>query len=172
MELWQDFKKFAFKGNVIDLAVGVVIGAAFGKIVSALVADLIMPLVALTMPAGDWRENVFVLRQGAKPSEMVALKYGDILGAILDFFIIAFVLFLVVSKLVRAAEGRLMQSGSPCIRRRVSSARSDLFNFREIATQNTARPSESSLTPPPPLVLLRRTFAARSIVGAAIRPLN
>ncbi|SRR6266496_2576059 len=116
MELWQDFKKFAFKGNVIDLAVGVVIGAAFGKIVSALVADLIMPLVALTMPAGDWRENVFVLRQGAKPSEMVALKYGDILGAILDFFIIAFVLFLVVSKLVRAAEGRLKPSATPDIK--------------------------------------------------------
>jgi large conductance mechanosensitive channel len=105
--VWQDFKTFAFKGNVVDLAVGVVIGAAFGKIVSALVADFIMPIVALLMPAGDWRENGVVLRQGMSEKETVVLKYGDFLGSVLDFFIVAFVLFLIVSKLVKAAEGRI-----------------------------------------------------------------
>ncbi len=107
MSVWQDFKQFAFKGNVIDLAVGVVIGAAFGKIVSALVADFIMPIVALAMPAGEWRENGIILREGATPKETVVLKYGDFLGSTLDFFIIAFVLFILVSKLVKAAEGRI-----------------------------------------------------------------
>jgi large conductance mechanosensitive channel len=113
MALWQDFKTFAFKGNVVDLAVGVVIGAAFGKIVSALVADFIMPIVALLMPAGDWRENGFVLRHGATPKGDVILKYGDFLGAVLDFFIIAFVLFLIVSKAVKAAEGKIKGPAGP-----------------------------------------------------------
>ena len=113
MALWEDFKKFAFKGNVVDLAVGVVIGAAFGKIVSALVADFIMPVVALLMPAGDWRANGFVLRQGVDEKTSAILKYGDFLGAIFDFFLVAFVLFLIVSKLVKAAEGRLLGPAGP-----------------------------------------------------------
>ena len=106
MSLMADFKKFAFKGNVVDLAVGVVIGAAFSKIVSALVADIIMPLVALAMPSGDWRASGMVLRSGATPKEDVVLQYGDLLGAVLDFFIIAFVLFLIVSKIIKAAESK------------------------------------------------------------------
>ena len=108
MSVWQDFQKFAFKGNAVDLAVGVVIGAAFGKIVTAVVADLVMPVVALMMPSGEWRENGIILREGATPKDTVILKYGDFLGATLDFFIIAFVLFIVVSKIVKAAEGRLL----------------------------------------------------------------
>lgn len=107
MSFLDDFKKFAFKGNVVDLAVGVVIGAAFGKIVTALVADLVMPIVALVMPSGDWRANGIVLRAAPKPEDSVVLKYGDFVGAVIDFFIIALVLFLVVSKLIKAAEGRL-----------------------------------------------------------------
>jgi large conductance mechanosensitive channel len=107
MALLDDFKTFAFKGNVVDLAVGVVIGAAFGKIVSALVADIVMPLVALVMPNGDWRSAGIVLREAADPKHDVVLKYGDLTGAALDFLIIAFVLFLLVSKVVRAAESKL-----------------------------------------------------------------
>jgi large conductance mechanosensitive channel len=107
MALWEDFKKFAFKGNVIDLAVGVVIGAGFQKIVTALVSDIAMPFVALFMPKGDWRDNGFLLRAAENPKDQVVLKYGDFLGAILDFFVVAFVLFIVVSKIVKGAEGRL-----------------------------------------------------------------
>ena len=107
MSLMSDFKKFAFKGNVVDLAVGVVIGAAFAKIVSALVADFVMPVVALVMPSGDWRASAWILRQAADPKDNVALKYGDFLGSVLDFLIVALVLFLVVSKIVKVAEGKL-----------------------------------------------------------------
>lgn len=107
MAFIEDFKKFAFKGNVVDLAVGVVIGGAFGKIVSALVADLVMPLVALILPSGDWRNNGLVLRHGAKPADDVMLKYGDFLGAILDFFVVALALFIIVSRLIKAAESRM-----------------------------------------------------------------
>lgn len=95
-----DFKKFAFKGNVVDLAVGVIIGTAFGKIVTALVADLIMPLVALAMPSGDWKKDGYVLRHAADPKQDVVLQYGDFLGSVIDFLIIAVVLFLIVSQIV------------------------------------------------------------------------
>ena len=114
MSVIADFKKFAFKGNVIDLAVGVVIGAAFGKIVSALVADIVMPIVALALPTGDWREHGIILRHGATPKDDVILKYGDLLGNTLDFFVIAIVLFIVVAKIIKAAEGRLSKpTGDP-----------------------------------------------------------
>lgn len=113
MAVLEDFKKFAFKGNVVDLAVGVVIGAGFGKIVTALVADIVMPFVALLMPAGDWRENGIYLRGVKGDANAVVLKYGDFLGAVLDFFVIAFVLYLIVSKIVKAAEGHLKISGAP-----------------------------------------------------------
>jgi large conductance mechanosensitive channel len=106
MSFLADFKTFAFKGNMIDLAVGVVIGAAFGKIVTALVQDVIMPVVSLMLPSGNWRENGFVLRHAADAKDNVILKYGDLAGNTLDFLIVALVLFIVVGKIVKAAETR------------------------------------------------------------------
>jgi large conductance mechanosensitive channel len=87
----QEFKAFALKGNAFDLAVGVVIGAAFSKIVSALVDDLIMPLVGALLPGQEWRE--FTLTP-------LKFKIGHLLGSVLDFMIIAAVLFVVVQKLM------------------------------------------------------------------------
>lgn len=113
MAFVEDFKKFAFKGNVVDLAVGVVIGAAFGKIVSALVADLVMPFVALIMPSGDWRTSGIVLRHAEKPADDVVLKYGDFIGSVLDFFVVALVLFIIVSRIIQAAENRLIKHNDP-----------------------------------------------------------
>jgi large conductance mechanosensitive channel len=109
MSLLSDFKAFAFKGNVVDLAVGVIIGAAFGKIVTALVGDIIMPVVSLILPSGDWRASGIVLRHAADPKDDVVLKYGDLAGNVLDFLIVAFVLFIVVSKIVKAAEDRFVK---------------------------------------------------------------
>jgi large conductance mechanosensitive channel len=109
MSFVDDFKKFAFKGNVVDLAVGVVIGAAFGKIVSALVADLVMPVVSLVLPGGDWRSAGLVLREAEKPADNVVLKYGDFIGAVLDFFVVALVLFIIVGRIIKAAEARLQK---------------------------------------------------------------
>jgi large conductance mechanosensitive channel len=108
MSFFQDFKKFAFRGNVIDLAVGVVIGGAFGKIVSALVEDVVMPTVALFMPRGDWRSNGWILRHGNDVHDDVVLRYGDLMGSVLDFFIISLVLFVVVTRAMRAAERALL----------------------------------------------------------------
>jgi large conductance mechanosensitive channel len=91
MSLIKDFREFAAKGNVIDLAVGVVMGQAFGKIVSSLVADLFMPLVGAVIPGGDWREYTVT---------PLNLKIGSVLGATLDFLVVSLVLFLVIVKLM------------------------------------------------------------------------
>ncbi len=106
MAFIDDFKKFAFKGNVVDLAVGVVIGGAFGKIVSALVSDLVMPLVRLALRSGDWRKSGLVLKTAADPKDNVVLAYGDFIGSVLDFFVVALVLFIIVSRIIKAAEQR------------------------------------------------------------------
>jgi large conductance mechanosensitive channel len=110
MSFLADFKTFAFKGNMIDLAVGVVIGAAFGKIVTALVQDVIMPVVALLLPSGNWRESGFVLRHAENAKDDVILKYGDLAGNVLDFLIVALVLFIVVGKIVKGAEARFAKA--------------------------------------------------------------
>lgn len=89
--MWNEFKQFAMKGNVIDLAVGVIIGGAFGKIVSSLVADIITPLIALlTGVVGDFTDLAYG-----------KIKYGSFLQSVIDFFIIAFSIFLFVKFLNR-----------------------------------------------------------------------
>lgn len=115
MSLMKDFKEFAVKGNVIDLAVAVIIGGAFGKIVSALVADLIMPVVGLVVGKIDFT-NLFVVLgelppgtprtlEALKKANVPVLAYGDFLTITLNFLILAFVIFLMVrmiAKLKRA----------------------------------------------------------------------
>ena len=102
MALVEDFKKFAFKGNVVDLAVGVIIGGAFGKIVSGLVDNVIMPLVSLALPGGDWRAASAILKSAPDPKNNVVVKYGELIGSFVDFLVVAFVLFIVVSKIINA----------------------------------------------------------------------
>jgi len=89
--MWKDFRAFAFKGSVVDLAVGVVIGAAFTGIVKAIVDGLIMPVVGAIAPDGDW-QSWTVWR----------FQLGLVLSALLQFVIVAFVLYLVVSKILQA----------------------------------------------------------------------
>ena len=96
MGLGHEFKEFAMKGNVIDLAVGVVIGAAFGKIVSSLVADVIMPPLGLAIGGIDFKEKAFTLAAAGADGKPVLLKYGMFIQTILEFVIIAFALFVVI----------------------------------------------------------------------------
>ena len=102
MGFLEDWKKFAFRGNAIDLAVGVIIGGAFGKIVSALVEDILMPVVSLAMPGGAWREWGLVLKPGGQGQPDVVLRYGHFVGATVDLMIVALALYLLVAKLMRA----------------------------------------------------------------------
>jgi large conductance mechanosensitive channel len=98
MGMMQEFKEFAVKGNVIDLAVGVIIGGAFGKIVSSLVDDVIMPPVGLALGGVNFKDLALTLKEASADGKVAAvmLKYGNFLQTILDFAILAFVIFLMV----------------------------------------------------------------------------
>lgn len=96
-----EFKEFAVKGNVVDLAVGVVIGAAFGKIVSSFVADIVTPLLALITGGHDFTKLGVVLRADPDPTKAVVLKYGVFLQSVFDFVLIAFAIFLVIKAINR-----------------------------------------------------------------------
>ena len=98
MAFIKEFKEFAMRGNVVDLAVGVVIGAAFGKIVTSLVADVIMPPIGYITGGVDFSDKKIVLKE-ADPAHKVletAIHYGSFINAIIQFLIIAFCIFLVV----------------------------------------------------------------------------
>ncbi len=96
MSFLKDFKEFAIKGNMVDLAIGVIVGAAFGRIITSLVDDLIMPLLNPLMPQGRWRE--WVVEPG--------IKVGHFLSTTIDFLIVAMVIFLVVRLLHLRRERR------------------------------------------------------------------
>jgi large conductance mechanosensitive channel len=96
MGMLKEFKDFAMKGNVIDLAVAVIIGGAFGKIVSSLVADVIMPPIGLLLGGMDFTDLKIVLEEGAEGIDPVTLNYGVFFQNVIDFLIIAFAIFLVV----------------------------------------------------------------------------
>ena len=96
MGLLTDFKKFAMKGNIIDLAVAVIIGAAFGKIVSSFVDDVLMPPIGLLLGGVDFTDLILTLQEGATEEETVVIRIGNFIQNIVDFIIIAFSVFLVV----------------------------------------------------------------------------
>lgn len=99
----SEFKTFLFKTNALALAIGVIIGATTGKVVSAVVDDLIMPPIAMVMPPGDWRQAQIELSKAKDADGKVtvnAIKYGHFAGAMIDFVIISFVVYVVSNKLL------------------------------------------------------------------------
>lgn len=101
MKIFKEFKQFAIKGNVIDLAVGIVIGAAFGKITASLVSDIIMPPVGVIISEIDFSDLSITLKQATETVEAVTLNYGNFISVLVEFLIIAFVIFLVVKQINR-----------------------------------------------------------------------
>lgn len=98
MAIIKEFKEFAMRGNVVDLAVGVIIGAAFGKIVSSLVNDIIMPPIGYVTGGIDFKNLKVLLKQGdpAKKIADVSINYGNFINTTIEFLIIAFCIFMVV----------------------------------------------------------------------------
>ena len=92
----QEFKQFAMRGNVMDMAIGIIIGAAFGKIISSVVADVIMPPIGLLIGGVDFSDLAFTLKAAEGDSPAVMLKIGVFINTIIDFLIIAFAIFMVV----------------------------------------------------------------------------
>jgi len=96
MSMLKEFKTFAMRGNVVDMAVGIVIGAAFGKIVSSVVADVIMPPIGLLLGNVNFSELAVTLKQASGDAAAVTLNYGKFIQTIIDFVIIAFAIFMLV----------------------------------------------------------------------------
>lgn len=94
--MFKDFKKFIVKGNVIDLAVAVIIGGAFGKIVTSFVNDIVMPLVGMLLGKTDFKTLKWVLKEGVGETPEVAVLYGQFIQNIVDFLIIGLVIFFVI----------------------------------------------------------------------------
>jgi large conductance mechanosensitive channel len=101
MSFASEFKEFAMKGNVVDLAVGVIIGGAFGKIVSSFVGDVVMPLIGKVIGGVNFTDLVVNLGLGADGKTPVLLKYGSFLQAAFDFLVIALVIFMAIRALNR-----------------------------------------------------------------------
>lgn len=96
MSILKEFKEFAVKGNVIDLAVGIIIGAAFGKIVTSVVADVIMPPIGLLIGGVDFSDLVITLKAAEGTTPAVVISIGKFLQTVIDFTIIAFAIFLLI----------------------------------------------------------------------------
>ena len=101
MGMMKEFKEFATRGNVIDMAVGIVIGAAFGKIVTSIVNDIIMPPIGIVLGNVDFSNLVITLKAKTAESEAVTIKYGAFINTVVDFIIVAFAIFIVIKQMNR-----------------------------------------------------------------------
>ena len=100
--MWEEFKKFAFKGNVIDMAVGVVVGGAFSTIVNSLVKDIIMPIFGFITAGMDFSALKIVLSAATEEKAEAAILYGSFIQNIISFLIIAFSIFIVIKGITKA----------------------------------------------------------------------
>lgn len=96
MSLLKEFKTFAMRGNVIDLAIGIIIGAAFGKIVSSFVNDILMPPIGVLLGGMDFSNLSVILKYADDGKPLATLNYGVFINSIIDFIIVAFAIFLVI----------------------------------------------------------------------------
>jgi len=113
-----EFKAFLTKSNALALAVGVIIGAAVSSVVGAVSADILMPIVGLFLPGGDWRQAKIVLRTTTDAAGKVtenAITYGHLIGAVIDFLIISLVLFFIVRALLKPSKKEPTKKCPECL---------------------------------------------------------
>lgn len=101
MGMLKEFKDFAVRGNVVDMAVGIIIGAAFGKIVTSLVNDVVMPPIGMLLGNVDFSDLSLVLREQTAQADAVTVNYGAFINNVIDFLIVAFVIFLLIKQINR-----------------------------------------------------------------------
>lgn len=101
MGMLKEFKEFAVRGNVMDMAVGIIIGGAFGKIVSSLVNDVIMPPIGMLLGNADFSSLMITLKEQTAAAEAVTLKYGVFINTVINFVIVAFSIFIVIKQINR-----------------------------------------------------------------------
>jgi large conductance mechanosensitive channel len=101
MSLFKEFKSFAMRGNVVDMAVGIIIGAAFGKIISSLVSDILMPPIGLLVGGMDFSSLGIIIKEAAADHAAVVIKYGMFINILIDFLIVAFAMFMIIQAMNR-----------------------------------------------------------------------
>ena len=107
-DFFNEFKKFAMRGNVMDMAVGIIIGAAFGKIVSSLVEDVIMPPIGWVLGNVDFSDLKFIIVQKSADAEEVAIKYGAFFNTVISFIIVAFAVFILI-KAINTLQAKMLK---------------------------------------------------------------
>jgi large conductance mechanosensitive channel len=113
MSIVKDFKAFAMKGNVIDLAVAVIIGGAFGKIVSSFVNDILMPPLGLLLGNVDFKDLKLLLKEGSEGAAAVTWNYGMFIQNVIDFLIIAFVIFMMIRMIAKMQQMKTEEPAPP-----------------------------------------------------------
>jgi large conductance mechanosensitive channel len=115
MSVIKDFKSFALKGNVLDLAVAVIIGAAFGRIVSSLVSDVIMPPIGILMGGVNFSDLVITIQEAAGETAAVTINYGMFIQHLVDFIIVAFAIFMVIRVFEKAKRKEEAKPVAPAV---------------------------------------------------------
>ncbi|MBK4786025.1 MAG: large-conductance mechanosensitive channel protein MscL [Pantoea sp. Pent] len=113
MILFKEFRDFAMRGNVVDLAVGVIIGAAFGKIVSSLVANIIMPPLGLLIGGVDFKQFKWVLKPAEGDIPAVVMEYGNFIQTVFDFIIVAFAIFIAIKVMNKLYKKKEVEKPAP-----------------------------------------------------------
>jgi large conductance mechanosensitive channel len=113
MSLFKEFKSFAMRGNVVDMAVGIIIGAAFGKIISSLVGDIIMPPIGVLIGGVDFSSLAFTIKAATAESTAVVIKYGQFINIFIDFLIVAFAMFMIIQAMNRLVKKQEVVPASP-----------------------------------------------------------
>jgi large conductance mechanosensitive channel len=108
MSIFKEFKSFAMRGNVIDMAVGIIIGASFGKIISSLVNDVLMPPIGVLIGGMDFSSLSLTVKSATPENAAVVIKYGMFINMVIDFVIVAFAMFIIIQ-----AVNRLMKKQEP-----------------------------------------------------------
>jgi len=135
MSIISEFKAFAVKGNVVDMAVGIIIGAAFGKIVSSFVGDVVMPPLGVLIGGVDFSDLAIVLKAAEGDVAAVTLAYGKFIQTVLDFLIVAFAIFMgikVLNKLKREEEAAPAAPAAPTKDQELLSEIRDLLKAQQV----------------------------------------
>ncbi|MGM3161723.1 large-conductance mechanosensitive channel protein MscL [Dickeya undicola] len=141
MSFIKEFREFAMRGNVVDLAVGVIIGAAFGKIVSSLVSDIIMPPLGLLIGGVDFKQFHWVLREAQGNIAAVSINYGVFIQNIFDFIIVALAIFMAIKLMNKLRRTQQEEPGTPL---KISAEAKLLTEIRDLLKQQADNHSQNT----------------------------
>ena len=107
--MWKEFREFAMRGNVVDMAVGIIIGTAFGKVITSLVNDILMPPIGFILGKVDFSSLAITLHEKTANTPGVVISYGTFINTIIDFIIVAFAMFIVIKQVNRFTQSKQLQ---------------------------------------------------------------